>query len=699
MSGHAHQSSERGPTGTIGPAAAGSLLVKVLDWLSPRSWLFGVVLVVSTLVAYFPALSGSFVWDDDSWTTNVSGLLRDYSGLRTMWCNPTALQQYYPLTGTSFWLDYHFWGFRTLPYHLENALLHAFAALLLWRLLRRLRVPGAWLASGVFALHPVMVESAAWITERKNVLSLVLYLGSLLAYGRFTRFWEGDPHAVREPKSFVWRQWGAWALAFVLFAGALTAKTTAFCLPAVILLVCWWKRGCIRWGRDVLPTLPFFALAIGLSLVTAWLEKHHLNATGPAWAISFAVRCQIAGRAFWFYIGKLIWPASLCFVYPRWELDAGLLRNWLYPLSAMGALAALWLARARIGRGAITAALYFLGTLFPLLGFMNAYGMRFSFVWDHWVYLPSLGLITLGVALAARVAERLRAPALLYACGAVALPLLAVLTWEQSRMYSDAETLWRTTLSRNPNAFMAHNNLGLLLFARGQVDDAITHYQRAVEIDPANSEAYNNLGNALFQKGKADEAVLEFRKALAIQPRDAEIHHNLANVLFRVGRSEEALAHFQEALETWPGDVRAHSNIGNVLFQKGEVRAALAHYQAALQLQPTNALVLNNLAWVLATCSEASLRDGQKALELARQAEQFSGGTNPAILGTLAAAYAELGQFTQAVATAQQALELASTHTNTAQVEALRANLILYQAGSPFRDPSPTNFATEPNPR
>ena len=275
---------------------------------------------------------------------NLSACCRTPPVLHLIWFQPTALQQYYPLTGTTFWLDYQLWKFWTLPYHVENVLLHALAALLFWRLLLRLQVPGAWLAAALFALHPVMVESVAWITERKNVLSLVLYLGALLAYLRYAQGVTGGGWRVAggtpsqclgaADRSHAARVTGHgsrdtrhstlfYGLAFVLFLCALLAKTTTFSLPAVILLIGWWKRGQIRWRADVLPTLPFFALALGLCAVTAWLEKYHVGAQGSDFALTFPQRCLIAGRAFWFYLGKLLWPANLCFVYPRWQPDPG----------------------------------------------------------------------------------------------------------------------------------------------------------------------------------------------------------------------------------------------------------------------------------------------------------------------------------------------------------------------------------------
>ena len=356
------------------------------------------LIVLLVFLAYLPALHGGFIFDDDLWMKNLSALFQNTSGLHLMWFQPTALPQYYPLSGTTFWLDYQFWKFWTTPYHVENVLLHALAALLFWRLLLRLQLPGAWLAGAIFALHPVMVESVAWITERRNVLSLVLYLGALLSYLRYEQVVTGDqpspgsgtagqpsPGSGTAGKCQLTRTVSIlsritchvslfYGLAFVLFLCALLAKTTTFSLPAAILLIGWWKRGQIRWGADVLPTLPFFALALGLCAVTAWLEKYHVRAEGSDFALTFPQRCLVAGRVFWFYLGNLFWPSNLCFIYPRWQPNPGSWWQWLYPVTAVGALFTLWLARGRIGRGPVTALFFYVGTLFPVLGFMNAYG-------------------------------------------------------------------------------------------------------------------------------------------------------------------------------------------------------------------------------------------------------------------------------------------------------------------------------------
>jgi protein O-mannosyl-transferase len=550
------------------------------------SWFFGLLLVAATLLAYLPALRGQFIWDDDSWTTKISGLLRDGSGLWTMWSKPGALQQYYPLTGTTFWLDYHLWGFWTLPYHVENVLLHACAALLFWRLLLRLQVPGAWLAAAIFAFHPVMVESAGWITERKNVLSLVLYLGALLAYGRFTCFWTTDNGTASPGTTWSSRHWGAFALALLLFVAADLSKATAFSLPAVLLLICWWKRGRIRWRADVLPSLPFFAVAIGLGLVTAWLERNSVGAKGPEWAMSFPVRCLIAGRALWFYAGHLLWPANLCFEYPRWHLDAGSFAQWLYPGTAVGVLFVLWLMRGRIGRGPATAAFFFAGTLFPVLGFLDAYYMRYSFVCDHWVYLSSLGLVALGAGLAAEAVRRLGTPMLLYGSAAVLLLVLGALTWQQSKMYQDLETLWRTTLAKDPEAFLAQHNYASILSDRGQLDEAIAHFQKVVEIKPGFAETRNSLGIALGRKGQTDEAIRQFQEALRLKPDYTLAHNNLGIVLLSKGQSDAAISQFQEAIRVKPDNAEAHNSLGVALGRKGQMDEALRQYEEAVRLKP-----------------------------------------------------------------------------------------------------------------
>ena len=582
-----------------------------------RDWIFGLLLVTAVILAYQQVWRGEFLWDDDSWTTGITGLLRNFSGLQKIWFQPMALQQYYPLTGTSFWIDYQLWDFWTPPYHVENIFLHAFAALLFWRLLLQLQVAGAKLASALFAFHPVMVESVAWITERKNTLSLVFFLGSLLAYGRFTNFWKAESSPANFDSSTAHRR-RIYALAFLLFLCALLAKTTAFSLPAVILLICWWKRGRIRWHTDVLPTMPFFVLSTGFGLLTSWLEKHHVGATGSDWAISFPERCLIVGRTPWFYIGKLVWPTNLCFVYPRWQLDVGSWWQWIFPVAAIGVLLGLWFARTRIGRGPVAAALYFVGTLFPVLGFMNAYFMRYSFVCDHWVYLSSLGPIALVASAIAGTTKSLQRPIVFKGFVAVLLLTFGVLTWRQCGMYADIETLWRTTIARNPNAFLAHNNLGVILIHKGNVDDAITYFQRA--------------------------------------------------------------------LHTKPDFVNAHHNLGNALIQKGNVEVAIVHYQKALEGEPDNAYVLNDLAWIRAAAAQAEFRNGPEAVRLAERACRVTDYRFPLMIGTLAAAYAEVGRYDEAVSASEKARGLALILGQKEITEKNEKLIQLFKTQQPYRE-------------
>ncbi len=663
-------------------ATPGERLGHLVNFGRENPWWTALLLAGITLLAYGPALTGGFVWDDDSWTSLIQPVLRDAAGLRAIWFTPTALQQYYPLTGTTFWIDYHLWGFHTLPYHLENILLHVLAAVLFGRLLQRLRVPGAWLAAAIFALHPVMVESAAWITERKNVLSLALVLAALLAYGRFAGYWETET----KPEK---RAWNAYGWAALLFLAALLAKTTVFALPAVVLVIAWWKRGTLRWSADIVPAIPFFLLGAALSGVTAWLETHHVGARGGDWSINFPERCQVAGRALWFYAGKLVAPVNLCFVYPRWHPDVHSLVQWIYPVTAAGGLLVLWLLRSRIGRGPAAAAFIFAGTLFPVLGFMNAYGARYSFVWDHWVYLSSLAPIALIAAAIVRATERLRVSALLPEITAVVVVCLAGLTWRQSRQFTDSQTLWETTIARNPQAFLAHNNLGLDLVHAGKPDKGMEHFYRALEADPRNAEAHDNLGSVLMHSGRLDEATNQFNAALASEPDDATACNNLGAVCLIRGEMDQAAVYFNQALGFQPNYAEAYNNLGMALLHAGNLDEAVVHLQRALAIQPgypQACLNLARVAWVLATCPEASLRNGTRAVDLASQADRSSGGGNPEIAQALAAAYAETGRFPDALKTAGRALQLASAESDAELANGIRNQLAVYQAGRAWRD-------------
>ena len=718
-------------------------IAKFLQPSRNQDWFLGLLLVAAIIFVYQPVWHAGFIWDDNAHVTKPA--LRSLNGLAHIWTQLGATQQYYPLVHSVFWAGHRLWGDATVGYHLINILLHAVSALLLVKLLRQLKIPGAWLAAAIFALHPVEVESVAWISELKNTLSGVFYLGSALAYLGFDRNRSG----------------GNYALALGLFVLGLLSKTVIATLPAALLVVFWWQRGKLSWKQDVRPLLPFFVAGIGAGLFTAWVEgKYIIGAESSEFNFSIIERFLIAGRVTWFYLGKLFWPVNLVFVYPRWHVSPTVWWQYLYPGAALLLLGVLYWQRGR-WRGPLAGLLFFGGTLFPALGFFNVYPFRFSLVADHFQYLAGIGpivLVAAGVStLFSSFRERRRfwEPAL---CGTL-LAVLCVLTWRQSRTYQNDETLWRTTLARNPDSSLAHNNLGnfflqngrgdeaveqfqkaleiepryalahnnlgAAFYQLGQVDEAVTHYQKALEIEPRYAQAHNNLGIVLFQKGRVDEAIAHFQKALAIQPNNAEIYNNFGNalrekgevdealncfqkavaiapdfagaqenlgmILFQKGQLDEAIVHYQKAVAVQPVNAEFQYNLGYALFLKGEARGAVAHYQKSLELQPQNAIAGKNLAWILATCPEASVRNGRKAVELAEQAARLSGGTNSIFIGTLAAAYAEAGRFPEAVEMAQRARQLAAAQNNAALVDVLQMQIGLYQAGSPFRDASQTN--------
>jgi len=586
--------------------------------------LFGGALVALVLLAYLPALRGDFLWDDDRYVSE-NPHVRSPAGLRAIWLKPGATDQYYPLVFTSFWLEYRLWGLNPIGYHLVNVALHVAGALLIWRILRRLAVPGAALAAAVFALHPVHVESVAWITERKNVLSLVFYLAALRAYLAFID--RGDEtqtpadarrHRPRSPGADLpeYRSGaGAYFAALACFACALLSKTVTASLPAAVLIILWWKRGRLHWA-DLPPLLPFFALGLTGGLITALLERHHVGAAGAEWDFSAAERCIIAGRAVWFYLGKLIWPVKLAFIYPRWQIDAGDWRQYIFPAGALFLVLFLWLARDRLSRGPLAAALYFGGTLLPALGFLNVYPMRFSFVADHFQYLASIGpIVLLGAACATLGQGQVRwlAPCILIPLG--------VLTFRQARIYQGPEALWRDTLARNPDAWLAHNNLGILLSQSHQRAEAIAHFQAAIRLNPGFFEAHYNLANRLRDDGRSDEAIRHYQACIGLRPDFVNAHYNLGHLLESLGRLDEAAAHFRAVIRFTPADFDAHYKLGDVAGAQRRFQEAVVHYSEALRLRPDNPHVHCALANALTEAGQP-----EKALSHYRQALRIRPG-------------------------------------------------------------------------
>jgi protein O-mannosyl-transferase len=568
-------------------------------------WLLGALIVV-TLAAYRPVWYGGLLWDDDGHLTKPA--LQSAAGLWRIWFSVGATQQYYPVAHTAFWIFHRLWGDATLGYHLVNIALHATSAWLFVRLLQRLDVPGAWLAGFLFALHPLEVESVAWMSELKNTLSGSLYLAAALAYLRF------DSTRAR-------RGYGA---AFVLFALAVLSKTVTVTLPAALLVVLWWRRGSLRLRDDVLPLTPFFALGVTAGLVTAWVERTQIGAEGAAFDFGLVERGLIAGRVATFYVAKLVWPADLAFIYPRWTVSAAAWWQYVFPAVIVGAVIAAWWWRDR-SRTPLAVILLFVGTLFPALGFVNVYPFVFSFVADHFQYLAGLPILALVAAVLTRLARRLDLTPVEAAAAATMILITpaAVLTWQQSLQFVDAETLYRTTIDRNPSCWLAENNLGQLLHERARISaeslapgllaSAVSLYERALRLNPSFAEAHNNLGSALLDLGRFDTAAAEYREAQRLKPDVPLIRANLGLVarkkgfaLAAMGRADEAIASFADALEIDDGDAEAHGLLADALAGKRAFGAAVPHYREFLGAHPHDANGWTGLGISLASLGDVN---------------------------------------------------------------------------------------------
>jgi tetratricopeptide (TPR) repeat protein len=564
----------------------------------------GLVLVAAVVVAYLPALRAGFVWNDDTYVTE-NPTLDGVQGLRLIWADPRANEQYYPLVFASFWVEKRLWGLHPFGYHLVNVLLHAASALLLWWLLRRLGLPGAWLAAAVFALHPVCVESVAWVAERKNTLSLFLTLLAAHAYLASLDARAASVQRGRKVQSELrWHRHPGtlYAAALVSFALALLAKTTASLLPAVLLVILWWKRGRLRWA-DVRPLVPFFAVGLALAWNTAWLEKTMVRASGVEWSLSPPGRVVLAGRVLAFYVGKLIWPVDLAFIYERWVVDPRAWLQWLPALAALAVLAVAWMLRQRLGRGPLAGVLLLGGVVFPAMGFFNVYAMRYSYVADHFTY-QAVAVFAAVVVCGIATLLAGRPPALRRAAGAllvVALAVLGMLTFRQSRVYRDQDTLWKDTLAKNPGCFMCHTNYGYSLYARGRVAEAIEHFEQSLRLKPDNVPTLLNLARVEEQRGRLDEAIARLRAALKIDPTDTTVLLNLGVVYTKAGRPDDAIAQFEEALRfPSPDGYLIHNGLGVALIRKGQTAEAVDHFQEAVRLKPEYQMARANLERALA---------------------------------------------------------------------------------------------------
>jgi tetratricopeptide (TPR) repeat protein len=518
---------------------------------------------------------------------------------------------------------------------------HIAAALLFWRVLAALAVPGAWLGAALWALHPVQVESVAWICELKNTQSAVFFLAAVLCWVRWmeTRECGRTPAGPRHAAAL------RYAAALLCAVLAILSKSSTVMLPVVLALCLWWRSGRIRWG-DLPPLAPFLVMSALAAGWTIWEQAYRQQAYGDEWALSLPARLIVAGRAIWFYAGKLLWPANLAFIYPRWAIDPARLPAYLPALAAVAAGMALFAARSR-GRGVLFAGGCFVALLFPVLGFFNVYFFRFSFVGDHFQYLASMAPLALVGASLTRVSRTVR-----IAGGAAVLVAFTLLTARQSADYRDPETLWRATLARSPQTWMAWDNLGELLVRKGRFAEGIACHRRALALNPGDADAHHNLGFAALMTRDLETARAEFERALDLNPRNARTHNGYGFVLASLGRTADALSHYEIALRILPEFTLARRNLAMALARSGRAAEAAQHYERLVATESDNAAVQGEFADVLGGLGRWSdaVSHYEAALRLA-----------PATAGTYARLGVALGQSArpnEALAMLQHAAEL-----------------------------------------
>jgi tetratricopeptide (TPR) repeat protein len=608
-------------------------------FLRNRNLLLAAALFILAVATYIPSMTNGFIWDDPAYVVD-NPTLKSVAGLWDIWTDITSTPQYYPMVHTTFWIEARLWGTdHAAGFHVDNILLHAIAAVLLWRALVSLEIPSGWLAAAIFAVHPVMVESVTWVTERKNVLSIVFYLLAFHAYRR-----SGLMTAAPDVHSGLLRRnrWYLCALAFFLLA--LLSKTVTCSLPAAILLVLWWKHGRLTW-RAVKPLLPMFVIGLALSSLTSHLEHTRVGARGPDFSWSPIDRCLIAGRAICFYASKIVWPHPLMFMYPKWDLHADRAMQFIYPAIVFLIVTALWFTRRWIGRGPLVAVLFFIGTLVPALGFVNVYPMRYSFVADHFQYLASLGLIALIAAILAR--------AKLIVAGFALLIPLTILTWRQQLIYKNAHTLWQNTIDQNETCWMAHVNMAGVFNAEKNLPAAIAESRRALQLAPAEADTNYDMGVALALRADWPGATAMFRRAiecdascapawsylarvlwehsdtpqsqaeaytdalhaLQLDANLADPHYVLARVAEFRGDLSTAISEYGKALAINNQDYHSHYNLGNCLLQSGHPGEAAGEYQIVLAHDPRDAAALTNLGY--ANLNVGRIADAARCFHLA----------------------------------------------------------------------------------
>jgi protein O-mannosyl-transferase len=633
----------------------------------PYAVLAGILLISAAVsIAYFPSLSGGFVLDDDILMTE-NKLVKPATGLYQIWSTTEPID-YWPVTNTTFWIEWRLWGMHPTGYHVTNLILHVSEALLVWLILRKLSIPGAFLAALIFALHPVNVESAAWIASRKNLMAILFFLLSILWYIRF----DGLAHLRLAAKQstahcppstahcFLW-YW----LSLASFLLAMLSKGSAAILPVLLLGIIWWLRPLTR--RDLLLSIPFFLIALALVAVNMSFQTR--SVVEPFRTAGITERLLGAGSVVWFYLYKALLPVDLAFIYPQWRIASGNLLWWL-PLSAALALTAvLWRYRKSWSRPLLFAWGFFCVALLPVMGFTDVGFMQYSLVADRYQHIPLIGIIALTSASWSawhlRMRESLRW--LTLALAVATAGTLGFLSWRQSGLYRDDITLYYAILDKNPNCWMAHNNLGGALIELDRPLEAIDHCRQAIKLKPDHAKAFNNLAIALVKTGRAQEAIEQYRQAISLKPDYTDAYNNLGSALVGMGRFQEAIDYCKQSLLIDPDSVEAHNNLGNAFQSIGQYQQAIEYYKTAISLDQKFFRAYINLGSALNKTGRIpeAIENYEKAISLNPHSFEAHNNLGNSLQST--------GQYQQAIEHYQTALGL---NPNFAQVHVNMGNAL-----------------------
>src|SRR5882724_3421034 len=668
-----------------------------------RSITVGIYLLLTglSLAVFSQTIRYDFVnFDDDLYVYNAPAIQAGptLKGIVAAFTSPHA-RNWHPLTTLSHMLDCRLYGLNAGGHHATNVVLHTIAVLLLFRVLRQMT--GAFWKSAIvaalFAVHPLHVESVAWVSERKDVLSAVFFFLMLDAYVRYAR-------AASITRYFV---------VTALFVAGIMSKPMLVTAPIVLLVLDYWplrrfdqiasttgKAEVLRSDtrrrilqRIFLEKIPWLILSAGFGIVTFALQKRAAGSIPP---LPFLWRAQNAVISYVIYAWETLWPTRLAVFYPH---PNDTLATWQVVLAvafllAITCAAIVWRDKRPY---LFTGWVWYLVTLFPVIGLVQVGEQGHA---DRYTYLPSIGLFLIAVWAAGDVAAsgEIRLWRGVATAGTVVvIAALACTAFAQTSYWRNSETLWTHALAVTTNNDVAHNNLGYLCADRGDLDKAMSHFEAALKIRSGKLDPhYNlgtafvemNLGDALARKGQPDEAMAHFEQAIKLQPDYAEAYFNRGNVLYAKGRIDEAITDWEKDLQIQPNDANAYTGLGNALLRKGSLREAIANYEKALALAPEDPRSRINVAWVLATASDASIRDGAKAVEFARKAVELSNTEDPKFLRALAAAYAEAGRFSEAIEAAQRGMAIATRQSNFELAHLLQGDIALYQIGLPLRQMS-----------